>query len=302
MTVTPFENLEINPRELYSILHIPIVSLSFPWERYPHVEVQAQYVDEENDIQIEDALLLSSDRTEALWKVFLLNPEKTQYRYKLIYRGVDHKDIEMPWVETDEERIRLIDPYPSKRVLSIVPSFNWEEVNMVFVDMSYRDPDNALRHDQSIVFSQADAGIQTFQVGLVNPDLRQVGYRITILFQDGRVVEVPPSFTFENRIIVRSDMKGHSIVQLLPEVGDFAAHQLTKMTVELKYEDELAGLSYSDRYNFDASDQIAYFEFDYVDTQRTHYQYRIKRFFANGLSTTTDWLQDKAETLTLPLR
>lgn len=301
-TITQFENLEINPRELYSILHVPIISLNFPWERYPHVEVQTRYWDEENEIRIEDGFMLSSDRSEETWKVFLLDPSKTQYQYKLIYRAADHKDIEMPWIETDDERIRLTDPYPNKRVLSVVPSFNWEEISMVFVDLSYRDPDNQLRHDQSMVFSAAEPGIQNFQVGLINSDRRKVGYRITVLFKNGSVVEIPPSFTFENRIIVRSDMKGHIIVRLSPEDGDFATHQLKKMTVELQYEDEQAGLSYTDLYTFDASDQAAYFEFDYVDTQHIQYQYRIKRQFTNGLSTTTEWAKDRTETLVLPLR
>jgi hypothetical protein len=173
---------------------------------------------------------------------------------------------------------------------------------MVFVDLSYRDEKNQFRHDESLMFTASDAGMKTFKVGLLDPDVRKVGYRVTVLFQDGRMVEVPQSFTFENRIIIRSDMKGHTIIRLHPEAGDFAAHQLQEMEVEMRYEDEQAGLSYADLYTFTSPHQEAYFEFDYVDSQRSHYQYRITRRFTNGLSVTTDWMHDNAETLALPLR
>ncbi|NER82024.1 MAG: hypothetical protein F6K42_21175 [Leptolyngbya sp. SIO1D8] len=300
--VTTFENLEINPRELYSIMPVPIVALGFPWERYPHVEIQTQYFDDENQIHIEDGFLLNQEHIEDRWRVFLLNPEQTQYQYKVIYRAADHKDIEMPWVETDDARILLRDPYPNKRSLLIVPSFNWNDINMVFVDLSYRDERNQFRYDESLMFSASEAGMKTFKVGLLNPDQRKIAYCVTVLFNDGRMVEVPQSFTLENRIILRSDMKGHKIIQLRPETADFATQRLQAMEVEVQYEDETAGLSYADRFRFTSPEQAAYFEFDYVDPQRSRYAYRVIRRFTNGLSITSDWLSDDTEILTLPLR
>ena len=301
LALTPFEKLEINPRELYSIKHIPIVALGFPWERYPHVEIQTQYVDQDNSINIEDSFLLDSDHSEDRWKMFLLNPEQTRYQYKIIYRAADHKDIEKPWVTTDDERLLLRDPYPNKRTLLVVPTFNWNEVSMVFVDLTYEDSENNFRHEESLMFDESDKGMKTFKVGLLNPDYRKVGYRATVLFKDGKMVEVPQSYTFENRIIIRSDMKGHTIIRLHPELDDFATHKIQAMEVEIRYDDEAAGLSYADRFTFTSSTQEAYFEFDYVEQQRTHYQYRITRRFTNGLSVTTDWMQDNVELLTLPL-
>lgn len=299
--VVNVENLEIDPRELYAIAYIPVIALSFPWKQYPTVEVQTRYTDEANGIRLADTFLLNEKQPEQTWKMFVRNPQRTKFEYKLIYRAVNHKDVEMPWVETEDERVIVRDPRPNKRSLLVVPNFNWNEINRAFVDLSYEDKKNNISESQSFEFTEADDETKTFSVDLVNPDLRRVKYEVTVLYNDGRSAQIPPSYTLDRRIIVRSDMKGHKIVGVQPAVADFAKKKVKQMTVEIRYEDDSAGLSYADDFTFQSSNERGNFEYDYVDEKKASYEYRVLYRFTNNLSKTTNWTKANAEELIIPV-
>jgi len=295
------ENFEVDPRELYSIVQVPMVALNFPRDRYPFVEIQTRYTDEENGIRMEDTFLFDDKKHDMTWKMFVRNPERTRFSYKLIYRAANHKDVEMPWVETDEERITIRDPYPQKRTLTIVPNVRWQEVGRLFVDVSYEDRDNNIFTQQAFEFAETDAASKTFTVDLVNADLRLVSFEATLMKKDNTLVQIPKSYTLERRIFISSNMKGHKIVMIRPEAVDFQSKNIKQMTVDFLYEDTEAGLSFADTFTFKSSGTRASFEFDYVDDQKGTYQYRVTSLFTNGLSRAQDWQKAKTGELILPV-
>jgi hypothetical protein len=295
------DNLEINPRELYSIVPVPIVALSFPWERYPQVEVALKYTDEENGIRMDDVLLLDQSHSEQTWKMFVIDPKRSRFQYKLIYRAADNRDIETAFTDTDDERITIRDPRPNKRSLSVVPNFDWNLVERAFVDLTYDDAKNDIFAEQSFEFSKEDSGSKSLKVDLVNPDYRKIAYQVTILFKGGRMLEVPHSVTNERRIVLRTDMQGHRLITVQPKKVDFATKRLAEIQVELRYEDEDAGLSFSDQFAFSSAEEAFTFEFDYANQQRSAYEYRITYRYLNGLSRATDWNSLAADTLTIPV-
>ena len=299
--VIEVENLEIDPRELYSIIPIPILALGFPWKRYPTVEVQTRYRDEANGIRLTDTFLLNEKNPEQLMSLFVRSPEQKRFQYKLIYRSVDHKDLAMPWVETDEERILLRDPRPAKRSLQVVPNFNWSEVKIAFVDVSYEDKANHLSQSESFEFTEEDSDSKTFLVDLANPDLRLVSYQSTILYHDGSQSAISRSLTRDRRVIIRPDMKGHRIISLRPATLDFVKKKVKEMTVEIRYEDAESHLSYADQFIFPSSSALTYFEFDYVDDKKSSYEYRVTQRMMNGLTRNTKWQKTTVDELILPV-
>ncbi|NTU82805.1 MAG: hypothetical protein HGA45_26135 [Chloroflexales bacterium] len=300
-TITDVELLEINPRELYAIVPVPIIGLNFPWRQYPTVEVRTRYVDQPNGINLADSFLLTERAPEALWKLFVLDPRKTSFQYKLVFRAANHKDIEMPWVETDEERVIARDPFPKKRTLDIAPSFNWLEVDRVFVDVGYKDPDRRIEEEVSFEFTEADHASKTFTVDLQNPDLRRVTYSVTVMYRDGRLLEIPRSATLDRRVIVHAGMRGHRIISVSPASADFVRKRVKEMLVELRYEDLANGVSFSDQISFGAAGERGNFEFDFVDETRTAYEYQVRYKFTNGLSRTVPWKLAAADELLVPV-
>jgi hypothetical protein len=299
--IVTVENLEINPRELYAMVPVPIMALNFPWERYSHVEIQVQYSDAENGMQVADDFLLDKEHTETTWKMFVRNPERTQFRYKVIYRAVNHKDVEHPWVETSDERLILRDPFPTKRTLEVVPVFNWTQVDRVFVDLAYRDETNGVSEEASFEFDEQHTATQKFTVALEDPEQRLVSFQVTVIFKDGTLAEIPPSYTLDRRLMVRSDMKGHKIIHLQPEPIDFVSKKIRDLTVETRYDDPTNGLSFADMFTFKSPQDRAHFEFDYSDGAPAQFAYRIKTRFTNNLSRETDWTLSTADAVVVPV-
>jgi hypothetical protein len=302
--VTEVETLEIFPRQLYSVVPIPIVALNFPWERYSHVEVQTRYQDPDQGIHQEDVFLLNAETTSAEWKLFRRDPQKRGFQYKVIYRAVDHRDVENAWVVSEDENIILRDPFPPdrRRTLDIVPVFNWEEVERAFVDVLYEDLESGIRAEGSFEFDAENKATRQFVVNLGNPDQRLVSYQVTVVFRDGRLVEIPRSYTLDRRILVRSDMRGHRIVEIRPQDVDFASRQVEELKVDTLYEDQAAALSFADAFTFRSPTDRAHFEYDFVDENKAQFSYRLSSKFNNGLSKTTDWTaSEDEEELVLPV-
>ncbi len=291
------ENLEIDPRGLYAVSAVPIVAVNFPWDAYPMVEAHVRYRDESSGLDESEIHQLTKDKQDATWRLFILDPHKRDFSYRLIYRAADNRDVDTGWRTTDEEQVAIRDPFPRKRALDVVANVDWNQVDQVFVDLRYEDKANDILEENSFNFSLGGTP-QKFVVDVVDPELKQVFFKVTFLFKDGRMVEVPESVTLERRIVVRPDMKGRRIVEVRPP-ADFAARQLKRATAEVRYEDFAAGLSFTDSFVFEDASARGFFEFDYVDEARDRYEARATYLFESGLELATDWTASEAAVLQL---
>ena len=177
----------------------------------------------------------------------------------------------------------------------------WDKVQNVFVDLFYDDPANNISQQSSVTFSKTDPAPKSFTVELRDPNQRRVAYEITILFADGRMTQIPRSYTLDARIFVRSDMRGHKIVSIRPEAADFAALKIKQVVVNAKYEDLGNGLSFGNQSIFTRPENSGSFEFDYVDPNQAKYSYQASVQFINGMSRDTDWQMTDAADLVVPV-
>ena len=169
----------------------------------------------------------------------------------------------------------------------------------MFVDLSYNDPANSISLQGSVTFSRVDPAPKSFTAELRDPNQRRVAYEITILFNDGKMVQIPRSYTLDSRIFVRSDMHGHKIVSIRPQAADFSGLQIKQVVVNMKYEDLGNGLSYNSQSSFAAPGDSASFEFDYVDPNQSKYSYQSSVQYISGLSRDSDWQSSDAPDLTI---
>jgi hypothetical protein len=188
-----------------------------------------------------------------------------------------------------------------KRSLDVVAAVPWDKVQSVFVDLFYDDPANNISQQSSVSFSKTDPAPKSFSVELRDPGQRRVAYEVTILFADGKMTQIPRSYTLDARVFVRSDMRGHKIVTIRPEAADFAALKIKQVTVNSKYEDLGNGLSYANQSIFTKPDSSASFEFDYVDPNQAKYSYQSSVQFTNGMSRDADWQTSDAPDVVIPV-
>jgi hypothetical protein len=126
-----------------------------------------------------------------------------------------------------------------------------------------------------------------------------VFYVVTFILADHSSIVVPESVTRDRRIAIRQDMKGRRSVEIRPPV-DFAKRKLRKTTVDIRFEDFAAGLSFADSFTFLSADERGRFEYDVADDARNKYEYRYTVMFENGLLKKVDW-KSSADTVVTPL-
>ncbi len=295
------ENYEVRPREIYGNTPIAILALNFPWDHYSHVEVAIKYTDEENDIRTDEYFLLDTEKKEALWQLFSLDPTKNVFAYQLKYRGIDHRDIITPWQESTEENIIIRDPFPDKRIINFVPAVDWEDVRDIFVDVVYIDNENDIRENHSISFNATDSSPKTISIKhFKNPEARIISFKITFIYSNGKVLEAPTCQTMSDRVFITTAIRGHRIILINPSGIAFKDNKIKEAKLQIRYENEDATISYSDSFSFvSENDPPRYFEYDFVDPDNSDAKYRLELLFENGMKKTGNWLEAKNDSLTL---
>lgn len=293
------DNVEIVPRDLYSLITVPVMAENFPWERYSSVEVQLRYADDAHEIAQHDTLRLTKEAPSANWKMFVLDPDKTTFEVKKVFRAIDHRDVEHGWQACDETQVTVRNPFPTRRVVQVVPSVDWTQVQEAFVDFRYEDPANNVLVEESMSFTEGTSS-KAFAVDLRNPALKSVFYRISLQYKDSRFVELPESMTNASRIAIKTDTKGHRIVTVRAPSA-FERRHLRKATVSLRFEDFAGGLSFADEMVFENGQSSGEFEYDYLDPARMRFEYSVRWLFENGLSKVTDWTASDATELPLQI-
>jgi hypothetical protein len=281
------DEFEVSPRAegVYFVDDIVVGADTMPWDRYPSVNVEVRYIEDEHRIRLAESFLLSRAKPETTWRRFRLDAGRDDYQVQITYLAADHRDIVVPWHTTDQERLLIRDPRPAKRTLQVVPAVPWALVAMVLVEVSYTDLANRVQERQTLSFLNTDTDRlpKTFSASLADPEQRFVGYSAMILLNDNRMITIPPSMTAGPAVFIRTDMTGHRVVTVRPGIADFAPAGIIRLEADLEFADAGAGLSFADTFTFWSARDSAYFEFDYVAAERDRYHCRIRTVYVNGL-------------------
>lgn len=290
------------PQELYSLEKRTLLAQNFPWERYPRVEVELRYEDPAHDLVSEQTLFLDAETAAGEWKFFTRAGGDTDVAYRITYRAADHQDVTTPWQTASGTSITVRDPLPDQRVLEVIPTpALFESVDRAFVDLRYDDPENDVHQEDSLSFSKEQPAPQAFVVALADREHRAIAYRVTLMYQDGRLEKVPESLTADRRLFLRPDMRGQRFVEVRPAAG-FDAAGLREMRVKLRHptgsegEDGEVG-----RFIFSSGDDSGQFEYHYDDASETTYEYRVTHLLTNGMTRKGEWREASDAKLVLPL-
>ncbi len=284
----PADAVSIEPRDLFSLETISVLTLgTFPFDRFPRVDVRLRYDDPAHGIRQDDIVRISAEKKNAEWQRFLVGEPAGPVMAKLVYHGADQRRHETPFAPLPMAQVDVDDPFPRRLRIDVVSALDFLAVDRAFVDVVYEDARNGIKLDDSIELA-ADKPARPFLIDRVDQTLNRVRYKVTILMKDTTLFEGPWSTTLGKRIFVRSDLRGHRAV-VLRAPGDFVARKLERITVEARAKDELAGLAFADRFEFTDAGSTATFEFDFVDPAADAYELKVKRLFRNGMSSETDW-------------
>ncbi|WP_423603680.1 hypothetical protein [Sphingomonas sp. MS122] len=292
--------LEIQPAELYSRVTIPVIaSPSYPWDKYPQVQVRLRYEDPGHGIKTDDTIVLKKDSAPQSWTFVALDKARRDFQVRMLHSAADNEDVDSGWLPIDGDLVDVRDPFGALRLaVDVVPVVaRWEDLEQIFVDLEYVDDANDVRENAALTFTAEDKAPKQFVIDRKDVAHKLVSFRVTTIFKGGMVTEVPQSFTNAPRILIRPDMRGHRIVSVAPP--DMVRAKLDRVEVELRYVDEANGITVEDRAVFDGAARPKTFEFDYVDPAREAFEWRAKYVFENGMTQESQWAEADGDTLTV---
>lgn len=292
--------IDIEPRnEVYGITVVPIRADNFPWDRYPNVEVECRYVDQANGINLQASAVLTSQAPEVTWPLFLRDVTRRQFDYRLTFALATGGTSVTSWVRTADDKVNIVDPFPSKAALTIVPSLDWTVFDQALIFVAYPNKDNPVAQ-QSYDLTRSSSAAQTFIADRRDPSQNQVYYEVRLIKRNGQLWSVPGSVTTDRYLILQGDMKGHQIVTIRPEQVDFASKHISEIDVQLRYVDVKNALNFASKFTLSSSADIRTFAYDYLDDQ-IGAEYRADIQLDNGQTKSGDWAPIGANTLTIPL-
>ena len=305
ITTTPFDFVEISPRELYSIIPISILTLrTFPWDRYKSIRVKARYLDDNHNIRLNPTFFLTPDNYAQIWNMFVQDRTHQTFQYQVTYNAAGaNTDVHQPWREGTEQII-IKDPFPLQRTLTITSLMSWEDVSDVYVDLAYQALTNQMPKKQSFHFSEIDHTDKVFIANLRNPKQQLISYSVIFMKkQSGAIHKIPMSATLDKRLFLHNEMTGQQLVLLSAKAIDFENSKISEIEIEIRHKDVSKSSETTKEtiktYKFDSSDDYAYFKFPYTDEQHLVYRYQLTYRFKDGFQGITDWQNETTNVLNL---
>jgi hypothetical protein len=294
------DTIGIQPRAtLFEATVVPIRADALPWDRYPSVEVAARYDDDDNKIHLQASAVLNSQNSELTWPLFLRDPAKRSFSYRLSYQLAAGSTTSTPWLTTDAGKIDIVDPFPAKSTLLIVPAVDWNTTDQVLVHVAYPSNDNPVVQ-KSYIFNKANPAAQTFVADRQDPAQTSIYYEASIINRNGTVWSVPGSVTTDSFLTVQPAMKGHQLVTIRPEQVDFASAHVTEVDVQLRYVDSKNNLGSAATVKLVAKSDVQSFAYDYVDAS-TRPEFRADINLDNGQTKSLDWSPVTSDAVTIRL-
>jgi hypothetical protein len=284
--------VQIAPRDGagYELRWVSFTVIDFPWEVYPTIEVHCRYDDDANSIRISNQYGLTQEQSSGAWPVFALDPARRTVGYRLILHGIDGRDWDSGDLTTDDDQIRITDPFGARRVVDIVaPSAMFgTQVDRVFVDVRYDDDANDIHKREAFELSAADPGTKRFAVELADASRRRVSFTVSILRSDGIVIDIPESTTEQDRIFISAQMRGHRTVTVTTDGVDLTGGGIREATVETLYERTALGLRFADSVTLTPDKHRGSVEYDFAEGDPA-LSYRVIHTLENGLKRETPW-------------
>jgi hypothetical protein len=262
------------------------VAPRFPWERYSAVEVWFGHRVVGEEIVADLHHRLEPDEgdlePEVRYAFTTLPGQPDTCHVKVLYRGSESGDVAVPWTAVDGDLVTLDDPFPAKRRVDIIGAVPWADYQSIFVDLELRDRNGTVVERESVTLDER-SGNQTFIADLVDPTLQEVEFRITAIRMDGTVLEMPTSVIRGPRLILTEPFAVQRVVRVELAPVDFVRQRIAEVTVGLRHEDLANGLKATMQHTFQSSDDVVFFEYEFVDDSAERYEVEVESRSITGL-------------------
>ena len=300
------EALIVEPREAYDVPSVAVAAApTFSWSQFPAVEVDLRYTDptDPRGIVQHARVSLTEAHPEDSWRFRAVAARSApMYSYQVTYDrpGDQGGPISLPEAHATDAVLTIPDPLPRKRRLNIFVSLPWDKIATAFLELQYRDDPNGIRSDEQLDLA-ADTSYIRKDIPIAEDGPSTVSYRLTVLFQDGRLMEGSWRTTDDDRLVVDHMLVDSRAVTVRLVGGPLEAHHLTEIHVRLEVDDPATGVVRAQtEIDLDAGNEAApILQWEYLagDPPAAGVRYQAVFIDDHGFATTTDWATSTSDLL-----
>jgi hypothetical protein len=275
--------IEINPRNFYALLPIEVHAVAVPWDRYAQIEVDLEYVDAANGLDLHQTLILNSAAPKGTWPIRLSDPGRTSFRYRTTYYPAAGPSIRGDWQDTDQAIISVRDLFSDVLKVTLMPAGDFSKVLRFVVTMAYSDPDNAIDQSDLLTLNSQDAMIE-WSVRIIDRSKRAYTYAVTTFYRDGTVAELPPVPATDRMLAITGKYRRSMHIALGATGASFAAANLDHIDVALSYDDPVNNQHATRTVTLRSADDTGSFDYTVADPSKPSYNYEVTWFGSDGFT------------------
>ena len=223
------------------ILLVDIAPGDLNFAQVRQAQLIMRYEDATNSVApIEQQFILDeANRTHRFQEVIFAR-QAQPYQYRIKYFMQDGKEYEMDWVEGDAQRLYINDPFSSTKKIGVRAAGNLDnEIETIFVDLTYRDEANNYSQSISIALNKR-LPFFDWEFPVIDENAGVVTYIGNIVYQDGTIEEIPETVTTSSTPIIGETVEDRLSILILADLLDFSEVKLARLA--LSYWDEANGI------------------------------------------------------------
>ncbi|MDQ1899311.1 hypothetical protein RAH32_02480 [Paracoccus sp. WLY502] len=265
------------------------------------IDIELAYEDRRNNVlPFTEQHSLTKDSPQVQIKKPVYSPEVRPFRYRVTHVFPTQK-ISTPWLEAPAgtTNIKVSTPFEDELRLDVVPSADWNELSGILVSLTYDDPENDVRSQQSLFFAPDEVGkIKTFIAPLKDPAKRTVSVAETHLFKSGAARTLPARSIDATGVPAVVGNAPGGVYRLTVSGEDLAfGTEVRRAMVTLRYDDPANGVSDTHGVILRDADDTSVWTVALADPARLDYTYRVDYVLASGERIDG---QDQTDTFTNP--
>ena len=279
------------------ILIVDVAPGDLNFTQAKEAQVTLQYEDQSNDVDlIEQVFKLDADHQNHQWVRVIFKPRTQPYRYQVKYFMEDGREFQTGWKTGRSSKLFINDPFSATRTVAIRGFGDFEDrIDTIFVDLRYQDDENSYTQSKSVALTKGST-FDDWTFPVVDEAAGRILYAGTIRMKDGTIEDIPEAIA-ERDTIMLGDVVLHQEIQVMPDLIDFSAVRLVKVT--LHYKDE-HGIDETSDLVFKTDAGTLTWTFPYKDKTKMAYEWTASYFMADGSVRKIPPTTTTEETLVLP--
>lgn len=235
--------LFVEPRDCYAVREVQVgVTPTFSFSQFSAVTVELREAAAGEQSSSQGRIVLAPDKPIGVWSFRSFAPFVQPYEYRATYHRLasDGGDIETPWLSQVETWLSISDPLPTKRTLNLFFGLPWTTISVSFLQVRYTDEANNIHFEEQIDLS-ADSRYLRRDYAIAEGGSRTIFYRLTVMFNDGRLLEGSWRETEDDRLLIDSRLVERKVITVKTIGGTLLDNRLSEVRIHLEVRDPMTG-------------------------------------------------------------